>query len=157
MITSGTAILLAILTPAIGLLGILLGARLTIDAQVKISEKERKDKFRLAALDKRLEVHQEAYILWSKLTTVMSAPGPVKNKIIGDCHKFWLNNCLYLDSKARDAFHSSFILAGFYEPGPQNRGDFNKIMEAGKYIVEGVELPSLGERESERIGGEDES
>ena len=139
---------IAILTGAIGLLGPLLGVLITIHVQLKISEKERKDKFRLAALDKRLEVHQEAYTLWSNLTKAVSKPEE-REKIAHECEEFWKKNCLYLEDKAGDEFQRCYVLANLWDNC--DRKDKEIIMGVGKYIFKAVELPSLTYREIENI------
>jgi hypothetical protein len=48
----------------IGLLGTIVGSVITIVSQIILAKKDRINQFRLAALEKRLKVHQEAYKLW---------------------------------------------------------------------------------------------
>ncbi len=48
-------------------LGVLLGASVTGFVQYWISELDRAQQLRLAALDRRLDAHQKAYTLWRKL------------------------------------------------------------------------------------------
>ena len=139
---------IAILTGAIGLLGILLGSYITNRAQLKISEKERKDRFKLAALDKRLEVHQEALTLWWNLVGALTKPEE-RRKIAHECEEFWKKNCLYLEDKASDEFQTCYVLANLWDTC--DKEDKKRIMGVGRYIFRAVELPSLAYKEIERI------
>ena len=51
----------------IGFAGTILGVIITIIVQSIIAKKDRASQFRLAALEKRLEIHQEAYSLWREM------------------------------------------------------------------------------------------
>lgn len=92
-----------------GFLGALIVAIITTFVQWRIAkkdrelrEKERYDKFRLAALDKRLDIHQEAYYRWSKMIHLRFKED-VDNILLGSVE--WYNkNCLFLDSKSRIEF-----------------------------------------------------
>jgi len=68
------------------------------------------NQLKLAALDKRLEKHQEAFTLWRNL--LFSLRDEVKIKTaIDESEKWWDKNCLYLSDEARSAFHTALILA----------------------------------------------
>lgn len=68
-------------------------------------ELERKDKYKLAAIDKRLETHQQAYIHWYNLySVVLDKPGSKRSKVIDNTRDFWIKNNLYLESKTRNDF-----------------------------------------------------
>jgi len=54
----------------VGFVGAILGVGLTLIYQWFTFRLQRKDQFRLAALDKRLEKHQEAFTLWHELLSV---------------------------------------------------------------------------------------
>ena len=58
---------LTILVAFIGLVGAILGAAIATVGHWIISRTERANRLRLAALDKRLEVHQQAYTIWNEL------------------------------------------------------------------------------------------
>jgi hypothetical protein len=89
------------------------------------------------------------------------------------CQKWWDDNCLYLAPKARKAFKHAYICANNHkdfirerqfilESGnadPRHLKEINKniqdnwadISNAGPAIVEGVELPTIGEEENKVI------
>ena len=92
-----------------GLLAAIIVAIITTVVQLKIAKKgreiresERKDKFRLAALDKRLDVHQEAYYRWSKMIHLRFEADSTNYLL--DCQDWYHKNCLFLDSKSRVEF-----------------------------------------------------
>jgi len=94
-----------------GFLGALIVAFITTFVQWRIAkkdresrERERKDKFRLAALEKRLEIHQEAFYRWNKIIDLRFEEEPSKRQFIFDCQDWYYKNCLYLDSDSRLEF-----------------------------------------------------
>lgn len=101
---------------------------------------------KLAALDKRLEKHQEAYSLWQDLLRSM----PDKERTLGkvlECQEWWKQNCLYLGDKARESFRIAFrsadLLNSLSDSSNEREKCFEKIMVAGKHIEEGVALIAL--------------
>jgi hypothetical protein len=92
-----------------GFLAAIIVAIITTVVQLQIAKKERniregerKDKFRLAALDKRLDIHQEAYYRWSKMIHLRFKED-VENVLL-DSIEWYNKNCLFLDSKSRVEF-----------------------------------------------------
>ena len=70
-----------------------------------------KNQLRLAALNRRLEVHQQAYALLQELQGARGEStknsGVVSREIedvIAKCWQWWSNNCLYLEADAREKF-----------------------------------------------------
>jgi hypothetical protein len=61
-----------------------------------------KHQLRLAALDRRLKAHQQAFTLWQELDRNKTTDKI--DSVILECQKWWDNNCLYLDTHARMAF-----------------------------------------------------
>lgn len=111
---------------------------------------------RMAVAEKRLAAHQEAFVLWRGLMQVMhtdEVPGVVRT-----CQRWWEQNCLYLDARTRAAFMTAYRSAGEHRSildGPRGeataleaKANWARIMEAGLAIVEGVNLPALGEAEA---------
>jgi hypothetical protein len=136
-----------------GLIGTILGALITTGYQWFWSARERQDKFRLAALEKRLEVHQEAFSLWRKLLFSLSKPAEL-SQIVMEGQEWWDNNCLYLDEKSRSSFHKSLLLAWDIVPELKAEGKtkiFKEMNQTGKFLIEGVNLPFLGDIESKRV------
>ena len=112
---------------------------------------ELSNQLKLAALDKRLQKHQEAYTLWRKLLFNLRNDDKIGG-IIGECQKWGDENCLYLDKEARLALNTAISLAVDFRNLPRDdpkeiRAWFEQIGEAGEKIVEGANLPSLGKDE----------
>jgi hypothetical protein len=132
--------------------GTLLGVGISTGVQLVISNRERADKFKLAALEKRLEVHQKAFSLWYDLMWSVNKD-EARDEMVKKCDDFWKTHCLYLDEKSREAFRTATIAAPFvhiFENTESMKKEFNKVRAAGKAIVEGVNLPFLGEPESKK-------
>ena len=95
------------------------GARITLGAGVLsfiggifgnfIAESYRqKNRLRLAAIDKRLEVHQKAYALCAELCEVVEeSQNELKvSDAVYKCRYWWAENCLYLNKETRQEFAS---------------------------------------------------
>lgn len=113
------------------------------------------NQLKLAAIDKRLQKHQEAYSLWRKLFFNLRDEGRI-GPAIDECQRFWEENCLYLSDEARSAFHQAIFLAVDFRNLPRTNSNetrewFKLIKAAGDRIVEAVNLPSLGEDETKPI------
>jgi hypothetical protein len=125
-----------------------------------------KHQLRVAAVDKRLAAHQQAFTLWRRLLAVLWE-GDMAT-VVTECHKWWNENCLYLEPQARDAFSVAFLLApshrqlveGMAFHGTRYSADIddrvNKILAAGTVIVESVQLPGLTEEEARALKKEAE-
>lgn len=121
---------------------------------VLIEQMRGQHSLRLAAADKRLAAHQEAFTLWRRL---MSAAHTEETQaLVLECQDWWNKNCLFLSSRARDAFNGAYFAASSHRMLLQSRSDaatvtenWNYILKAGEEIVAGADLPSLGNREAE--------
>lgn len=109
---------------------------------------------RLAAVERRLEAHQVAFTLWRRL--VGAAHSEDVHPLVLECQDWWEKNCLYLGPEARDSFNRAYFAAASHRELTRARVDAEKVkanwallMKAGDDIVVGVQLPSLGSRESE--------
>jgi hypothetical protein len=118
-----------------------------------LEQANRRHQLRMAALDRRLEVHQQAYMLWQKLITTIHDDQQVHDgqqiaTVVTECHNWWQRNCLYLEAEAREAFRIAYMAASQHHQitrgGPEYvERNLNKIMRPGQLLVEGVELPSI--------------
>ena len=148
------------------LAGVVLGAVITAFAKISSSTQDRKNQLRLAAIEKRLEVHQTAYFMWNKLRS-QSHDSEKMNNLFRECDDFWNSKCLYLTPLARKAFwnayHDAQIRSELFREREMLRAkepsDFDRIEEinedmrkylnnigsCGRVIVEGVELPTINE------------
>lgn len=122
-----------------------------------LEEQRARNQLRLAAVERRLQAHQEAYSLWRKIIAYVHKD--TIGKVVMECQTWWDTNCLYLSASARDAFRSAYESAFNHQSYLQDRSNrtlieenWARIMNAGPKIVEGVELPSLGETEAAFVG-----
>jgi hypothetical protein len=111
---------------------------------------------RLAALDKRLQAHQEAYALWREMISNIHGKESIATVI--KCQEWYNNNCLYLDANSREAFQIAYSSMSNHPSLLSARSDlveikdnFSRITSAGQIIVSGAELPPLGDRELELL------
>src|SRR6266568_1984885 len=74
------------------------------------SQIDRKHQLRMAALDKRLEVHQQAYWEWVKLLRTVYEPKEVF-AAAAVAQEWWMQNCLYLEPEVRAAFRAAYMVA----------------------------------------------
>jgi len=94
------------------LLGVVIGAVITL----VIFRIDRKDKFRFAAIERRLEAHQEAFKFWYELLSVIHKPGEnkVKQDVLNEAYDFWENNALFLEKRTRKNFREAINIVSFY-------------------------------------------
>ena len=125
---------------------------------------------RLAALDRRLEAHQEAYALWWRLMSVVHDNASIGGAIM-ECQDWWVKNNLYLGAEVRQAFRTAYHSASTYcqiytelrEADPVERKRREKVLseswdsvnDAGEAIVKAVELPGLIEKEHKPLNFQD--
>ena len=133
----------------IAFLGVLVGSVITGFVQYWISSSNRQQQLRLAALDKRLQAHQEAYTWWQRLRWANRQTDEFAKTVMG-CQEWWLSNCLYLTPEARDAFRRAYLAAPDHAQLVATHADIkliiaanNDVERAGKIIFEGVFLPSI--------------
>jgi len=135
-------------------LGLLVGGAVTGLIQYGIAEADWKHQLRTAALEKRLQVHQEAFALWRSIRQLIESDVG-KPSLIEECEKWWENNNLYLTAQAREAFVKAYHAANDihkYRDVPEYSKLYKEAVEniknAGKVIVEGVNLPPIIDLES---------
>ena len=127
-----------------------------------IEQFRRREQLRFSALDKRLQVHQEAFALWWNLLGSLHSARLVDNLMA--CQEFWVNNSLYLSAEAGHAFRAAYVAAGDHKDLVESsRGqgkeaidevqrNFAIIKEAGNIIVGAVELPPLNDSDMPASG-----
>jgi hypothetical protein len=126
------------------------------DFAKEINALERKDKYRLAALDKRLEVHQLAFGLSLEMYNNIHAKLEIKNEIIKKLDNFWKNNSLYLTNNARNAFRTGYNNYVMYDTWKEimrdthNKEDSQNLLKAFEYfsiipqiLIEEVDLEAM--------------
>jgi hypothetical protein len=114
------------------------------------------NRLRSAAVEKRLEKHQEAFALWIQLLWNLHDETKIQ-ETVGRCQEWWVNNSLYLDADSRALFKRAYLLANSFR---HMRGQPVEIIEkmhadieaAGGAIVRGAALPPMGKEESQQLG-----
>lgn len=145
----------AILTALLGFLGAIVGAAIGAFVVWRISAEQAKNQFRLAALDRRLEIHQEAYILWDKLFVNLHNQARDISEIVLECQAWWIEHRVYLEPQSSEAFRLAYMKALTYRELPvdddKTTEAFESIKNAGRLIVEAVSLPAVQGGEHTRI------
>ena len=97
-----------------------------------------RNRLRLTAIDKRLEVHQKAFAQCVKLWLEVNAGD--EKKIIATRTKYfewWLDNCLYLSNKAKEEFLKACVSADITQV---------ELINVSIALEKEVSLPNLTEK-----------
>lgn len=82
-------------------------------------------------LKRRLEVHQEAYVLWWELQGALGVKEDVR-KMVFKCQDWYVGHCLYLTPKASEAFskayHDAFTYQMFLDSGRKEQDEMEKLL-----------------------------
>lgn len=137
--------------------GVVVGALIAVASQAWSGVLERRHQLRLAAAERRLEAHQQAFTLWRKLLSAVHDEKRII-EVVAECQEWWDNNCLYLSPDAREKFRFAYVCAASHKDYVKDRSNpklvtenWSNISGAGEAIVHGVELPTLGEQEAEFV------
>ena len=79
---------------------------ISLQNRLILEQAKRKHQLSIAALDRRLEAHQQAYTLWRKLRSLLYKDEV--GSVVMECQEWWVRNCLYLDAEARQAFSEAY-------------------------------------------------
>lgn len=128
---------------------------------VLIEQLKATHELRFAAVDRRLQAHQEAFSRWRKLIANIHKEdiGPVAV----ECQTWWNDNALYLEPEVRNAFNRAYFAAldhrallessrgsgANHEPIEDN---MHLVLTLGDVIMRAVALPSLTEQETKTAG-----
>lgn len=132
-----------------GLAGAVVGAAIAGAIHFLTHRSEQLDRYRLAAIEKRLQAHQEAFALWRRLLAHVHCEDEI-GAVVMECQTWWNNNCLYLEEKARTAFwkaymqalmHKDLVKSGKVELVEKSMSD---IRAAGDALADAIELPPVG-------------
>ncbi|MFZ5503577.1 MAG: hypothetical protein ACOY3V_08655 [Pseudomonadota bacterium] len=136
--------------------------RVRSEYAVLIEQLKARHQLRMAALDRRLQAHQEAFELWRELLGAAHTDGI--GKVVLKCQSWWEKNCLYLEPKVREAFVAAYSSAHTHQALIQGRADSKDVQESWDNIVrfpntifEAIQLPPLTEIESKPLALEGES
>jgi hypothetical protein len=122
---------------------------------VLIHDLQSKQQLRMAALDKRLHAHQEAFALWRLMSARKNSE---IETAITNCEEWWRNNCLYLEPEVREAFVTAYISRRMQLNWLLNGGSEELINELWEdvrafpeILFKAVKLPGFSKIENEAI------
>lgn len=127
------------------------------------AELDVKNQLRTAAVDRRLQAHQEAFSHWRGLLRVYNSVDVTPTVIA--TQEWWEKNCLYLEPDARAALSEAWMLASLAphrmrggpidnETAAQFKEDFRRFHAAGDRILQAVALPPMASAERQAIDGD---
>jgi hypothetical protein len=115
-----------------------------------VEELRARQQLRMAAVDRRLQAHQEAFTHWRSLFSNPLEAG----SNVATCEAWWEKNCLYLEPSVRQAFVVAYSNAHMRDEFVRIRAEAKLITEAwGKVMAfpdilfNAVQLPPLTEAE----------
>ena len=127
-----------------------------------IEELKARHQLRLAAVDRRLQAHQETFTLWRELLSGVHT-GKV-NEVVLKCQDWWEKNCIYLEPNVREAFVSAYHAASMHKSLMLSNAEAETLTENWSLITnfpnavfKAVQLPALSELEVKALGVTDKS
>lgn len=133
-----------------GVIFIFLGVIINSIVILKIARNQEAEKYNKVALEKRLEIHQEAF---RRCREILKGANPEKHgEYFNDYQDWWNRNCLYLGSKSRKSFLSMYFKLLLYQVNDNSQDIIREKKEFGdlinktiKYLTEEIGLPWLKE------------
>lgn len=123
----------------------------------EIKTLEHRDRFRLAALDERLQAHQEAFSLALDMHITLFGEEKIRRGVLSKVDAFWRSKSLYLGNDARREFKSaidSYYLHEMhnraYKRNPTDENEkklediFNQILALTDTLAKSVDLDAMG-------------
>ena len=122
-----------------------------------VEELKARHQLRLAAVDRRLQAHQEAFTLWRKVMAATHTDDI--GKVVIDCQSWWEQNCIYLEPGVREAFVTAYGAANDHNSLVKGRVEVSVIQSNWKSITafpnvlfQAIQLPALSELEAKALG-----
>lgn len=132
--------------------------KIRVDSELILEKFKETSQLRLAALERRLEAHQQAYRRWGDMLDAIHSPK--LPDVINEGLTWWKSNCLYLSPTARKAFseawwrgraHRNAIDMWQTTTDPREKEiarrkideNWTEIRRAGDHIVQSVDLPPI--------------
>ena len=123
-----------------------------------LEELRARHQLRLAAIDKRLQAHQESFVLWRELLGAVHTSEC--GKAVVKCQAWWEQNCLYLDPDVRQSFVRAYSAAHVHPLLTQDRTaadavkqNWKEVMQFPEVLFKAVQLPPLSELERKAVEG----
>ena len=115
-----------------------------------IEELKARHQLRLAAVDRRLQTHQEAFTHWRRLMAATHTDEV--GEVVTQCQAWWEQNCIYLEPTVREGFVKAYRAASDHNQLLQERAEVETIKESWSLITafpnilfQAVQLPALSE------------
>ena len=122
-----------------------------------LEELKARHQLRLAAVDRRLQAHQEAFALWRKLMAAVHTKDI--GNVVTECQAWWELNCIYLEPVVREAFAIAYGAAHGHHSLVEGRSEASLVKSSWKLITDfpnvlfrAIQLPALTELEAKALG-----
>lgn len=109
------------------------------------------NQLRMAAIERRLAAHQEAFSLWRKLYKSMHTDEV--NSVVMQCQEWWEHNCLYLEPSVSDDFSRAYSSASDHATMLSSlrvggdaclvQENWQRIIKPGTSIFQAMRLPPI--------------
>lgn len=128
------------------------------DYNVLIKQMESKQQLRMAAVDKRLQAHQEAFTMWRLL---FGSDRTLDEKAaVQVARDWWDRNCLYLQPEVRQAFidtcnHETrrIELNKIAGTSAEANEEFMRLFDFPEILFNAIQLPGLTDSEKRGMAG----
>lgn len=122
-----------------------------------VEELKARHQLRLAAVDRRLQAHQDAFALWRKLMAATHTDDV--GKVVFECQSWWEQNCVYLEPAVREGFVTAYRAANDHNSLVKGRteatliqSNWTRITHFPNVLFQAIQLPALSELEAKAIG-----
>lgn len=112
-----------------------------------------------AALERRLQTHQDAFVLWKGMLDAMGTAEVHPH--LTKCLAWWNQNCVYLEPEVRSHFVMACTAGSILQslPAGQNnlrdpnvRKTYDQLMSFHDVLLDAMQLPRLSEVEVQGLG-----
>ena len=127
-----------------------------------LEELKTRNSLRVAALEKRLQAHQEAFTHWRDLMSKTYTEEAGSSVVA--CQSWWEQNCLYLEPEVREAFLDAYSAAAMHNQLVRSRPDYKVVQENWQRITKfpdivfkAFQLPPMSSSEAKSVKLEEPS
>jgi len=122
-----------------------------------LEEMQQRHKLSMAAIDKRLATHQEAFARCLKLPELAHDKRDGSTDRRNEMLQWWRDNCLYLEKKAGESFLAAIVATQVHGSllearSPALEANWSKIKDAADVVAAAAQLPGFGTLSAERVG-----
>lgn len=126
--------------------------------ELRLQEAQERHDLRLAAIDRRLEAHQQAFVKWFGLITAIQGASESKDgsrlgEEVAACEKWWSENWLYLGKEVSQDFRLAYYGAFPYFNMAGDRAyssqdileEWQRLNRFPQTLARAIDLPDFGE------------